>query len=83
MTDWEMWLIDACALEIAGGYVEAFYERGELGHYTAIIGVLNGGNDDDLYEFDFVTEFMEGWDESDVIKEFGMRLREMTGQYEE
>lgn len=81
MTCWEEYLIDACA-SLAGTTMIDFFTRGLLGHYTAIIEEQVTPHRVAVYEFDFVTEFMDDWDETEIVSEFVMRLREMTGQYE-
>jgi hypothetical protein len=80
-SDLEYYLIDACA-NLAGTIVPELYERGQLGHYTAIVEEAVSPFEDNVYELDIITELMDGWTEDAIVAELTMRLREVTGQYE-
>jgi hypothetical protein len=75
--DLQYYLTDACC-NLAGTVIDELYERGELGHYTAIVEEFEYN----VYELDIITELMDGWTEDAIVTELTMRLRELTGQYD-
>ena len=85
MDRFEELLIDACAA-LPGVYLVEVYELGELGYFHAIIGVFAGEESDqpdDLFEMDYITELMHGFEDGEIVVEFERRIRETTGLFED